>query len=244
MDESTNLQFEVALLQEKFEVDPIDEAAGKVRILLLPRVEITLDFGAYPKRPEILIPKELVKMLGKPKDFLLGLAQWNSKKPFHVISIVEELRNYIENLSGIRLRILQQLAIQMCEQARQTHPREFLGLLRVKGGVLSEYVFPPGMQSSGTSAIYSAHRVPFDRSIIASIHSHPSSNARPSQTDLHMFSSGQNLFHLIIGFPYNLTTIHVYDRRGNEIPLEIVESTPYDLDADTHAVLDGFLGDS
>ncbi len=233
MTELKDLQFEMALLQEKFEVNPIDEALGKVRIPLLPRVEIILDFGDFPKRPEIRISKELVKMLGKPKDFLLGLMQWKTSEPFHIVSIVEELRNYIESLAGVRLRILHRLAIQMCEQARQTHPREFLGLLRIKGGVLSEYLFPPGMQSSGTSAIFFAHRVPFDRSIIASIHSHPSGNTRPSQTDLHMFSSGQNLFHLVIGFPYNLTTIQVYDRRGNQIPLEIVESTPYDIDGVT-----------
>ncbi len=59
-----------------------------------------------------------------------------------------------------------------------------------------------------------------------------------------MFSSGRNLFHLIMGFPYNLATIQVYDRRGNDIPLEIVESTPYDLDEDSQGLFDGFLGDS
>ncbi len=244
MNKSDALSFELALLQEKFAVDIIDQAKGRVHIPLLPQVEITVDFGAFPKRPDIQIPKELEKILGKPKDFLLGLMQWKAKEPFHVVSIVEELRNYIENVGGIKLRILNRLAIGLCEHARRSHPQEFVGLLRVKGGVLAEYLFPPGMQSSKTSAIYVSNRVPFDRSIIASVHSHPSANTRPSQADLHMFSAGTNLFHLIIGFPYNLTTIHGYDRRGNEIPLEIVENTPFEILGDPQNPLDEFLGDS
>ncbi len=244
VDKSDALSFELALLQEKFTVIVIDEAKARVYIPLLPRVEITVDFSAFPKRPDIQIPKELEKITGKSKDFLLGLMQWKAKEPFHVVSIVEELRNYIENVSGIKLRILNHLAIGLCEQARSVHPQEFVGLLRVKGGVLAEYLFPPGMQASNTSAIYISNRVPFDRSIIASVHSHPSGNTRPSPADLHMFSAGTNLFHLVIGFPYNLTMIQGYDRRGNEIPLEIVENTPFEILGDPQNLLDEFLGDT
>src|SRR5271157_4298696 len=230
---------ELGLLQEKFEFEYMQEKTGKVSISLLPKVDVFVDFSQFPKPPTIQIPPELEKLVGKPKNFLLSLMQWKKKAPFHVISVVEELRNYIENVSGIKLRILLRLANGLCDQAREHHPREFLGLLRVKGGVLAEYLLAPGMRSSGIAAVFSPSRLFADRSIIASVHSHPSGNARPSDQDLRMFSSGTNYFHLIIGFPYNIATMQAYDRRGNPIPIEIVDKTPFEIPGERN-ILDDF----
>jgi proteasome lid subunit RPN8/RPN11 len=227
-DNESLLEEELARLQELFEVAPAGEENWKVHIALLPRVDIIVDFRKYPRRPSIEIPRELARICGKPGDFLLSLTKWNNAKPFHVASVVEELRNFIENVAGIKLRMLYRLATGLCEQARQYHPREFVGLLRVQGGVLAEYLLPPNMQSSAISAVYSGHNLPTDRSIIASVHSHPSGNASPSAPDLHMFSGGTQFFHVIIGFPYNFASMLAYDRRGKPIPIEIVASTPFD----------------
>jgi proteasome lid subunit RPN8/RPN11 len=109
------------------------------------------------------------------------------------------------------------------------------------GGVLAEYLLPPNMQSSATSAIYSHHNLPTDRSIIASVHSHPTGNARPSAADLNTFSGGTQSFHVIIGYPYNFAFMQAYDRRGKPIPIEIVASTPFELPGEDDDALDQLL---
>ncbi|OLS15607.1 MAG: hypothetical protein RBG13Loki_0760 [Promethearchaeota archaeon CR_4] len=223
---------EFARLQETFENLATGEVRGKTRIVLLPKVEIIVDFRKYPDRPRIELPRELEKICGKPGDFLLSLIRWKKTGTSHVVMVVEELRNYIENVAGIKLRILYQLATGLCEEAKQYHPREFVGLLRVRGGVLAEYLLAPKMQSSATSAIFSPHNLPTDRSVIASVHSHPTGNNSPSPADLHMFSAGTQLFHVIIGYPYNFTSMRAYDRRGNEIPLDVVANTSINLPGD------------
>jgi len=236
-DNGSLLDEELTRLQEMFVILPAGEVKGKVRIALLPRVEILVDFHKYPNRPSIEIPRELAKICGKPGDFLLSLIQWKQTDSIHVASVVEELRNFIENVAGIKLRILHRLATGLCEEARQYHPREFVGLLRVQGGVLAEFLLAPNMQSSATSAIFSHHNLPTDRSVIASVHSHPTGNATPSPADLHMFSTGTQLFHVIIGYPYNFATMQAYDRRGKSIPIEIVASTPFGIpEADEDSV--------
>ncbi len=240
-DNESLLEEELARLQEMFEILPGKEGKGKVHITLLPRVDINVDFRKYPRRPSIEIPRELAKICGKPSDFLFSLVRWDKIGPLHVASVVEELRNFIENVAGIKLRMLYRLATGLCEQARQYHPREFVGLLRVHGGVLAEYLLPPHMQSSATSAIYSHHNLPTDRSIIASVHSHPTGNARPSAADLNMFSGGTQSFHVIIGYPYNFASMLAYDRRGKPIPIEIVASTPFDLTGEDDDALDQML---
>ncbi|MHA1732171.1 MAG: Mov34/MPN/PAD-1 family protein [Promethearchaeota archaeon] len=223
------MEFETTLIRELFEVEVRPGREGLVDVLVLPRVQVEVDFSRYPKRPNVRLPRELERIVGKPRQFLLSLSCWDRKAPFHVVTVLEELRNHVENVAGVKIRILKHLAEGLCQHAHHYHPREFLGLLRVRGGVLAEYLLPPGMQSSGNSAIFYSSRLPVDRSVIASVHSHPSGNASPSREDLHMFSHGTNFFNLIIGYPYSLADIVVYDRRGNRLPLEIVERTPFEV---------------
>lgn len=228
MKPAPDVASELTLLRDKFTANIVERDPGKVEVNLLGKVPVFVDFSHFPKRPDVQVPKELTKIMGRPKDRLQSLTQWKGDAPFHVACVLEELRNYIENYSGIKLRILTRLANGLCDQAREHHPKEFVGLLRVRGGVLAEYLLAPGMQSSGVSAIFSPSRLGIDRSIIASVHSHPSGVPRPSEADLHMFSAGTQYFHIIIGYPYSMATTRAYDPRGNEIPLEVVSRTPLD----------------
>ncbi|GAB4331228.1 MAG: hypothetical protein Kow0069_38870 [Promethearchaeota archaeon] len=220
------LEREGELVRAAFPVEFVGKKPGRAKVRLFPSLVVDVDFSAFPKAPKLRIPKNVEKLAGKPKNALQGLLRWDGSRPFHVVAVLEELRNYLENLAGERIRIHSRLVHALCQQARHFHPREFVGLVRVWGGVLYEYLLAPRASSSHDSAIFYQSDVPIDRSIIAVAHSHPSGHAVPSPQDLRSF--GRHLFSLIVAFPYRKTDLACFDRTGREIPIELVERTPYD----------------
>ena len=85
--------------------------------------------------------------------------------------------------------------------SRELYPREFMGLLRGKGDEISEIlVLPASLWGEGFAQIHDMH-VPMDKSIIGSIHSHPSGSNRPSDQDLVEFGRSGKI-HLILKHPY------------------------------------------
>ena len=105
--------------------------------------------------------------------------------------------------------------------SRSSHPREFAGVLRAEGDVVKEVLVLPGTLTSGRSAVLRLHMLPIDPSTCGTVHSHPSSVARPSEEDLGLFAKFGNV-HIITAFPYNENSWKVYNHRGEEIELEIV----------------------
>jgi proteasome lid subunit RPN8/RPN11 len=58
-----------------------------------------------------------------------------------------------------------------------------------------------------------------DFSLVGTVHSHPSGNISPSDTDLNYFF-GRIL--MIVGYPYEgRSCIVAYDSNGNSVPIEI-----------------------
>lgn len=106
--------------------------------------------------------------------------------------------------------------------ARNTYPDEFLSLLGVdKEGVISELVVLPATYGKRFSSIMT-YLIPFDKSIMGSVHSHPSASNRPSGGDLRVFSRLGRI-HFIICFPFNLNTIKAYNVKGKELDYETVK---------------------
>ncbi|MBD3261863.1 MAG: proteasome protein, partial [Candidatus Altiarchaeales archaeon] len=65
--------------------------------------------------------------------------------------------------------------------------------------------------------------VGFDKSIIGSVHSHPSGNAGPSRQDLLYFKKTGKI-HLIAAHPYKgLGDVACFDGDGNPLDLEVVD---------------------
>ncbi|MFH0863104.1 MAG: Mov34/MPN/PAD-1 family protein [Candidatus Altiarchaeota archaeon] len=86
--------------------------------------------------------------------------------------------------------------------SRELYPREFMGLLRGKGDEIAEIIILPAtLWGEGFAEIHGMH-VPMDKSIIGSIHSHPSQSNRPSKQDLMEFGRSGNI-HLILRHPYH-----------------------------------------
>ena len=110
------------------------------------------------------------------------------------------------------------------QAAKDLHPREFLALLSTgrKKDVISELVLLPQMVYGKRHATFNIYMAPFDRSIVGTVHSHPSGNASPSEGDLLTFQKHGRI-HIIIAYPYEDDTWRAYDYTGKEIYLEIVE---------------------
>ncbi|HII05808.1 MAG TPA: metal-dependent protease of the PAD1/JAB1 superfamily [Methanotrichaceae archaeon] len=109
------------------------------------------------------------------------------------------------------------------EASRSTLPVEFAGLLRAENGVITEVIMLPGTESSSKSALVRLYMLPNMR-IVGSVHSHPSSNIRPSQADLIFFSKTGD-YHIIAGPPFDEKSWTCYDRTGcpRKLPLLDVE---------------------
>lgn len=131
--------------------------------------------------------------------------------------------NESESYRLSRVRIKREVVEGIIEACRNVHPREFVGLLRAEKGMITEIVLAPASVYGQGLAQFHPHMLPFDFSIVGSIHSHPSGSNIPSAEDLNsMFNFG--FVHIIVTFPYNgFQSLHAYDKKGKPIQLEIVE---------------------
>jgi proteasome lid subunit RPN8/RPN11 len=122
-----------------------------------------------------------------------------------------------------RVRIKRDVVEGILEASRNVHPREFIGLLRAEKGMIAEIVLAPASVYGQGLSQFCPHMLPFDFSIVGSIHSHPSGSSMPSAEDLNsMFNFG--FVHIIATFPYHgFQSLHAYDKKGKPIQLEIVE---------------------
>ena len=117
------------------------------------------------------------------------------------------------------------------ESAQQTHPDEFMGLLRGTpasdlnldrdGQVITDILVIPGTTSSPVSATMKSFLVPNDVKSVGSIHSHPNGALRPSDQDIQTFGSGN--VHIILGAPYGPDDWRAFDRSGDPRELEVVD---------------------
>ena len=109
--------------------------------------------------------------------------------------------------------------------AQGIHPKEGILLLRgkVKGDSIrinDLWIPPQAIHGAGFSS-FPIYRLPFDRSIIGTVHSHPSGSITPSTIDLNHFYGG---IMAIVCFPYaSENDIAFYNREGERIPHKIIE---------------------
>ncbi len=132
---------------------------------------------------------------------------------------VNESKEY--NISKVKIK--RKVVEGVLEACRNVHPREFIGLLRAEGDAITEIILAPASVYGKGLAQFHPHMLPFDFSLVGSIHSHPSGSGRPSTQDLNsMFNFG--FVHIIVTFPYrNYQDLHVYDKKGKPMQSEIVE---------------------
>lgn len=119
------------------------------------------------------------------------------------------------------------------EASRETHPNEYMGLLRGERAetvgvsaadeealVVTDVLVIPGTESNSVSATVRTSMIPNDFSAVGSVHSHPNGVLEPSQADLATFGNGQ--VHIIIGYPYERNDWVALDREGKRRSLPVV----------------------
>jgi proteasome lid subunit RPN8/RPN11 len=117
------------------------------------------------------------------------------------------------------------------EAAEDTHPNEYMGLLRGErasnfdldrsGYVITDVLVVPGTSSSPVSATFDTNMVPNDQRTVGSVHSHPNGVLRPSDEDLASFGKGD--VHIIMGAPYRMGDWKAFDREGQPRSLEVLD---------------------
>ncbi|MFB6161012.1 MAG: Mov34/MPN/PAD-1 family protein [Haloferacaceae archaeon] len=117
------------------------------------------------------------------------------------------------------------------EASRETHPDEYMGLLRGEdarrlgldrdGTVVTDVLVIPGTESNPVSATVRTDMVPNDRRAVGSVHSHPNGVLRPSDADRSTFGSGT--VHIIAGAPYERGDWRAFDREGEPRSLDVLD---------------------
>jgi len=111
------------------------------------------------------------------------------------------------------------------ESSKSNYPQEFGALLRVDRvhkDTIIEVVLLPGTISGNSHAIFRLHMLPVDFSVVGTVHSHPSSIARPSEADLDLFGHFGRI-HLIVGVTqFGGTQWKAYDYNGRDVTVTIV----------------------
>jgi proteasome lid subunit RPN8/RPN11 len=111
------------------------------------------------------------------------------------------------------------------ESSKSNYPQEFGALLRVdrvNKTTIIEVVLLPGTISGDSHAIFHLYMLPVDFSVVGTVHSHPSSIARPSNADLDLFNHFGRI-HIIVGVsPFGDVSWKSFDYMGHEVPIEII----------------------
>jgi proteasome lid subunit RPN8/RPN11 len=114
--------------------------------------------------------------------------------------------------------------------AKELYPRESFLLLRGKKskGVISvtDLVLAPFAAHEEGAVHFNPYMFAGDFSIVGTVHSHPSGNNSPSDTDLNYFF-GRIL--IIVGYPYEgKSCIAAYDSNGDKVPIEVTAALECD----------------
>jgi proteasome lid subunit RPN8/RPN11 len=125
----------------------------------------------------------------------------------------------------IQWKITRKCLTMIFESSKSNYPQEFGALLRadrVDKKTIIEVILLPGTISGDSHAIFRLHMLPIDYSVVGTVHSHPSSIARPSDADLDLFSHFGRI-HIIVGVsPFGDVTWKAYDYVGHMVSMEII----------------------
>jgi proteasome lid subunit RPN8/RPN11 len=120
-------------------------------------------------------------------------------------------------IHGIRQKTLS-LLLQI---AKESHPNEFVALLRERDGFIDEVNLLPGTTAGEDSARMLFDMMPLDTHLAGSAHSHPSGAIRPSNADVNFFPR-TGKYHLIIGFPYSENDWKCFTADGEPYVMDVV----------------------
>ena len=104
--------------------------------------------------------------------------------------------------------------------AKNVYPNEFFSFIGGENEIINELVIVPATYGD-KFCLFRLDLVPYDPTIIGTVHSHPSVYNTPSKADLDSFRK-KGKIHLIIGYPYDLNTLKAFDNTGKEIEIIVI----------------------
>lgn len=127
----------------------------------------------------------------------------------------------LDKLRFNKIVISKDVIDECLDYARASHPKEFLAFLdgKIENNtlLLNELLYHQyEATSQSATPIFHFNYTRF----YGSIHSHPSSNNKPSTMDLRFFRK-LGIVHCIIAYPYTIDSIKFYNHNGEEIMIEI-----------------------
>lgn len=116
-------------------------------------------------------------------------------------------------------KMKQNLFLELLFAAKRKYPKEFLCFLggNSKNKTITEFIFIPN-EANENSTYFLEHTIPFDETIIGTIHSHPTNNTNPSKEDKKVFQKYQ--INIILSFPFQKENYKVYNQKAEQIQLE------------------------
>ncbi len=213
-----HLEEQIEFIKDKFQINEISKDI--LDIDLFPKLKLTINLKKYPKKPKFTILKSLPKLLRDFEVFVPKLRNWDQVNPPILVEIIESIKRTLKSITGTVVYISENLFKELCHISKNNHPKESFYVLRMINGILHEYIHAPQMSSSTTSAIFYPHKIGRDTSIIASFHTHPNGNFHPSQVDLQSFR--MKPINIILGAPYNITSLGFYDSLGKQINFQLI----------------------
>jgi proteasome lid subunit RPN8/RPN11 len=117
--------------------------------------------------------------------------------------------------------IQKDIVLLLLRLGADSHPNEFVALLRERDGIIDEVNMLPGTVVREDSASLFYDMMPLDTHIAGSAHSHPSGPMQPSDADLRFFPR-TGKYHLIIGYPYRKNDWRCFTADGKSCQLDVV----------------------
>jgi len=108
------------------------------------------------------------------------------------------------------------------EVSASTHPKEFTGMLYETDQIITD-VDVSITQSSNVNAVMDLFTLPVNTHIVGSVHSHPSGGLQASETDIRMFMQSGGDYHIIVCYPYDITSWACYDKVGDLRQLDVLD---------------------
>jgi len=128
-------------------------------------------------------------------------------------------------MGDIKVSMRRELLNTIFEGAKRLYPKESILLLRGKKAknliTVTDLLVPPLASYGRGFAHIPLHMMPMDFSVVGTVHSHPSGNFMPSNTDLNHFF-GRVL--MIVAFPFlSEKNVAIYDHNGERLILDVTD---------------------
>jgi proteasome lid subunit RPN8/RPN11 len=113
------------------------------------------------------------------------------------------------------------LLLLLLELGRNSHPYEFVALLRERDGIIEEMNMLPGTVTGENSASLLFDMMPLDTHLAGSAHSHPNGVLFPSDADVNFFPRSGG-YHIIISYPYRQYDWKCFAADGTPQSIEVI----------------------